>query len=348
MESDTQIKSHAPNIQRKVSLRERNTFGFDVCADHHVAVSNDRQLVTALDFAERHDIPVLVLGGGSNVVLTRDVRGLVVQLCAQKITYDVQSDGRTHVKADAGVNWHRLVLDTLERGYAGLENLSLIPGTVGAAPIQNIGAYGVELVDRFVELRAWHRPTRSFRTLALEDCQFSYRDSRLKRELDDWIVVSVTLEVGRSTPLVTDYSTLASQLECANPAELTARAVSDAVIAIRQQRLPDPAVVGNAGSFFQNPVVSKAQFMRMSLDHPGIINYPMADGRVKLAAGWMIDKLGFKGLRRGAVGVHHAQALVMVNHGDDRAAGLLRLVADIQASVLETYGIQLTIEPRIV
>lgn len=336
------------NIQRAVPLEKRNTFGFPVNAEYFVTVSDDAELVSCLDFAETQGLPVFVLGGGSNLVLTKDIPGLVITLGHQSIHYTKEpSTGNTRVTAGAGVVWHELVMHTLDAGYNGLENLSLIPGTVGAAPIQNIGAYGVELVDRFHSLRAWHRPSREFKVLAAKDCAFSYRHSRFKREAQDWIVTSVSLNVGVDTPLVTDYGSLQHRLAETPPSELTARCVSDAVVALRQERLPDPSVLGNAGSFFHNPIIPAEQFTAIAREHPGVVSYAQEDGRVKLAAGWLIDKLGYRGQRRGAVGVHVDQALVLVHHGGGSGKELMQLVAEIQSEVLTAYGIRLQVEPLV-
>ena len=339
------------NVQRDVALATRNTFGFEAHAEYLATATDDDSLVALLALAEERHWPVFILGGGSNLVLTRNIPGLTVCLGDTGIRYEEPSDApgnRVHVTAGAGCGWHELVMDTLAHGHTGLENLSLIPGTVGAAPVQNIGAYGVELVDRFVSLRAWHRPSRRFMTLGADECAFAYRDSLLKRERGDWIVVSLTLAVGGDTPLVTDYASLAEQLAGLEGGTVTARAVSDAVIAVRQSRLPDPAVIGNAGSFFHNPIVPAETFAAIAREHHGIVSYAMPDGRVKLAAGWLIDRLGYRGTRRGAVGVHQEQALVLVNHGGGSGEELLVLVREIQEAVENAYGVSLTVEPLIV
>ncbi len=349
-ESDPTLESDLErlNVQRDVPLATRNTFGFEARAEFLATATDDASLIALLEFAEDRQWPVFILGGGSNLVLTRDIPGLTLCLGDTRIQYADAPGKRVHVTAGAGCGWHALVVDTLAHGHAGLENLSLIPGTVGAAPVQNIGAYGVELVDRFVSLRAWHRPSRQFMTLGPDDCAFAYRDSRLKRERGDWIVVSLTLAVGGDTPLVTDYASLAAQLAKHQDGAITARTVSDAVIAVRQSRLPDPAVIGNAGSFFHNPIVKAETFAEIAREHNGIVSYAMPDGRIKLAAGWMIDRLGYRGTRRGAVGVHQEQALVLVNHGGGSGEELLVLVREIQGAVKDAYGVSLTVEPLIV
>ena len=339
------------DVQRDVPLATRNTFGFEARAEYFATATDDTDLTALLTLADERHWPVFILGGGSNLVLTRDIPGLTLRLGDTHIRYAEHADAPgkpVHVTAGAGCGWHELVMDTLAHGYAGLENLSLIPGTVGAAPVQNIGAYGVELVDRFVSLRAWHRPSGQFMTLGPDDCAFAYRDSLLKRERGDWIVVSLTLAVGGDTKLVTQYASLAEQLAGQDDGTITARTVSDAVIAVRQSRLPDPAVIGNAGSFFHNPIVTAETFAGIAREHHGIVSYAMPDGRVKLAAGWLIDRLGYRGARRGAVGVHQEQALVLVNHGGGSGEELLVLVREIQEAVKNAYGVSLTVEPLIV
>jgi len=349
LHQDLAVAQHG--IRCGVSLQELNTFGFSARAEYFAIAQSDQHLIDILNLARRRNWSVFVLGGGSNLLLTRNISGLVLCLGDKQISYNTQPDGRVHVTAGAGTNWHELVMDTLDRGYGGLENLSLIPGTVGAAPVQNIGAYGVELVDRLVSLRAWHVTRREFITLQRDECDFAYRDSRLKREPGDWIVVSVTLAIGGDTPLITHYASLAERLSNMSNRTTTsmdARTVSDAVIALRQERLPDPAKIGNAGSFFHNPIVSAAHFSSLAAEHHGIVSYPMPDGRVKLAAGWLIDRLGYRGVRRGAVGVHQDQALVLVHTGGGTGSDMLGLVEEIRAAVHAAYEVELTVEPLVV
>ena len=348
MHSSAEQELQRLGVQRSVPMVNFNTFGFKACAEYFATADDEEHLVAILDLAADQNLPVFLLGGGSNIVITRDIPGITVRLGNRDIRYTPAPDGQVQVTADAGVNWHDLVMDTLEHGHQGLENLSLIPGTVGAAPVQNIGAYGVELVDRFCSLRAWHRPSRRFLTLGREDCAFTYRNSRLKREQGDWIVMSLTLFVGGDTPLVLEYPSLAEHLASGTIDTATARSVSEAVVAVRSARLPDPAVIGNAGSFFHNPIVSGSDHARIASLHSGLVSYPLPDGRFKLAAGWLIDSLGFKGVRRGAIGVHERQALVLVNHGGGTGVELLGLVEEIRLAVREAYGVELTVEPLIV
>lgn len=326
-----------------------NTLGFSGRAERYAEAPDEAALLALLERADAAAWDVFVLGGGSNVVLAGDVPGLVVRLTGDAVsTSTADADGSVRVTAEAGVGWHELVERTLALGLGGLENLSLIPGSVGAAPIQNIGAYGVELAERLVGVRAWHRPSRRFVELGVSDCAFGYRDSRFKRERGDWIVTAATFELGPHRPVVADYASLAEELARRGVRAPTARDVADAVVAVRRRRLPDPAVIGNVGSFFHNPVVTVREADALAARFPGLVRYPQADGRVKLAAGWLIDRLGFRGHREHGVGVHAEQALVLVNAGGGDGEALLALVARIVAAVEARYGIRLEIEPTIV
>jgi len=336
-------------IEKHKSLKHYNTLGFDEHAELYAAVANEAELLEAINYAAQHKIPVFVLGSGSNIVLTQPIKGLVIHLTNNDIQYiSGHSEGEHSVIAGAGTNWHELVLDTLSQGYRGLENLSLIPGTVGAAPVQNIGAYGVELMDRFISLRALHTPSNTFKTLRVDDCQFSYRDSLFKQNKGNYIITSVTLNISHSLPLVTHYTSLAEQLTNTKNTELTAQIISDTVCKIRQSRLPDPAELGNAGSFFHNPVISSEQFEELQKQHPNIVSYKQDNGSIKLAAGWLIDQLGYRAFKYKGVGVHEKQALVLVNHENGTGKDLLTLAKNIQNDVLAKYGVQLNIEPLVI
>ena len=342
------------DIRRDHPLDALNTFGFRQRAERYAEAADEDALVALLARAETERWPVFVLGGGSNLVLTRDVPGLTIRLTDR--TVDVERDapalppGAVRVRAGAGVGWHALVEATLAAGADGLENLALIPGTVGAAPVQNIGAYGVELADRLERVRAWHRPSGRFVELGADACGFAYRDSRFKRERGDWIIVRADFELGAHRPRATGYASLAAALARRQGGDdgPSAREVADAVIAVRRSKLPDPAEIGNAGSFFHNPVVSAAEAARLREMHPGLVSWPAPDGREKLAAGWLVDRLGYRGVRRGAVGVHRDQALVLVNDGGGTGTELLGLVEEIRRAVREAYGVALTVEPVIV
>jgi len=292
---------------------------------------------------------LLVLGGGSNVVLPRELDGLVVRVGLPGIRLLEARPDAWIVEAGAGVSWHDFVTTCLHQGWSGLENLALIPGTVGAAPVQNIGAYGVELKDRFLSLSAWDVARGETVEMDARACRFAYRDSFFKHESPGrWLITSVCFALPRPWRAVLDYPDLRRHALLSEAAAVTARQIFDAVCEIRRSKLPDPAAQGNAGSFFKNPLVDAEQYAALSAKFPGLVAYPQSDGRYKLAAGWLIDQCGWKGRRLGMVGMHHRQALVLVNHGGATADDVTALAAAVQASVFERYGVRLEMEPVIV
>lgn len=307
-------------------------------------------MLEAVQMARAEKWPMLVLGGGSNLVFTHDYPGLIIRQTDHWITYDQHDSSHqaVQVTASAGVPWHTLVMDTINRGLTGLENLSLIPGQTGAAPVQNIGAYGVELCDRFVSLRALHIPSGQWLDMKSDDCHFSYRDSHFKHHDGDYIISSVTLQLGSQLGLHTGYATLSDYLDQNHPGvKPDARLISEAVCAVRSARLPDPAVLPNAGSFFHNPITSATHYRSLQERFPQIIGHALPDGRYKLAAGWLIDQLGYKGHRENGVGVHDRQALVLIKYQQTDASALIRLADRIREHVAREYGVTLHIEPRI-
>ncbi|MHA7681734.1 UDP-N-acetylmuramate dehydrogenase [Cupriavidus sp. PET2-C1] len=326
-------------------LRRHNTFGFDVRARFAVHVRSEADLLAALADPRAQGLPLVVLGGGSNVVLTQDLDALV--LLMEIPGYAVASADAAHlVTAGAGENWHALVCRTIADGLPGLENLALIPGTAGAAPIQNIGAYGVELRERFDSLRAFDRHSGEFVHLTLEQCRFAYRDSLFKREgRDRYIITAVTLRLPLPWQPVLGYAELARELAQDPAAHPTADRVRDAVIAIRSRKLPDPAQVGNAGSFFKNPVVGAEQRDALLMRYPNLVSHAQPDGSYKLAAGWLIDQCGFKGVSDGPVGVYGKQALVLVHHGGGTGQALLALAHRIADAVQARFGVRIEPEP---
>ena len=336
------------NVQENHSLKHLNTFGFDQRAEYFASAGTEAEIEQAVQFAKDKDLSLFVLGEGSNVVLASDIAGLVLQLSDQQISINAQNANTVLVSVGAGVNWHALVQHTLANDIRGLENLSLIPGSVGAAPVQNIGAYGVEVKDRISQLRAFHIPTMRWRTWQASQCQFSYRDSIFKQRTDEYIINQVEFTLGKQHTLQMNYATLAQHLHTRHLAFPNAQEISESVIAIRQARLPDPARIGNAGSFFHNPIVAADQHQELLARYPQLPCYPQENGSVKLAAGWLIDNLGFKGLMKDGVGVHREQALVLINTGTGNGAGILDLAGEIQAAVLDAYGVCLRIEPRVV
>jgi UDP-N-acetylmuramate dehydrogenase len=331
-------------------LRAHNTFGFDVRAQFACRIEREDQLLAAVRDPRAAGLPRLVLGGGSNVVLTRDFAGLVL-LIALRGRRVVHEDGAAwYVEAAAGENWHEFVAWTLAHGLPGLENLALIPGTVGAAPIQNIGAYGLEMGERFASLRAVDLTTGETVELDASACRFGYRDSFFKREgRDRFVITSVTFRLPKAWTPRAGYVDLARELAARHSgsagAAPSAQAIFDAVVSVRRAKLPDPLALGNAGSFFKNPVVGAAQFDALLKREPGVVSYPQPDGRVKLAAGWLIDRCGWKGRALGAAAVHDRQALVLVNRGGATGAEVLALAAAIQRDVAERFGVDLEPEP---
>ncbi|QJW92154.1 UDP-N-acetylmuramate dehydrogenase [Spirosoma taeanense] len=338
-------------IESHVSLKPYNTFGIDVSARYWVEITKEEDLQTLLQLGDHVSTPKLILGGGSNVLLCHDFDGLVVKMNIQGIEVVREDADHIYLKAGAGVNWHELVLFCVQQGYAGMENLSLIPGTVGAAPMQNIGAYGVELEQVFESLSAVHIQTGEQRTFSHADCEFGYRESVFKRELrGQYIITSVTFQLDKRPTFHTRYGAIQETLEAMGITEetLSIQAISDAVINIRRSKLPDPAEIGNAGSFFKNPEISKNQFEALRVQYLSLPGYPVGDDMVKVPAGWLIEQAGWKGYRSGDVGVHARQALVLVNYGNATGAQILALARQIQESVLAKYGITITPEVNVV
>lgn len=330
-----------------VSLKPFNSFGVDVRARLFAEAHDDAEVREALALAERQNLPLLVIGGGSNLLPTRDVEALVLRMASRGIRILADDGERVLVEAEAGEPWHPFVSWSLEQGLAGLENLSLIPGTVGAAPMQNIGAYGVELKDLFAGLTALDRRTGEPRDFEPEDCAFAYRDSLFKRQKGRWLILRVRFRLSRGSALRLDYGPVRQRLAEMGVEAPSAADVSRAICAIRREKLPDPAELGNAGSFFKNPVVPFELAERIRAGHADLVSYPAGDGLVKLAAGWLIERAGWKGFRDGDAGVHRLQALVLVNHGSASGEQLLALARRIQADIRGRFGVELEIEPNV-
>jgi UDP-N-acetylmuramate dehydrogenase len=339
------------------SLKTHNTFGFDVRAQLACRIEREAQLMAAVRDPRAAGLPRLVLGGGSNVVLTGDFAGLVLLVALRGRRVVREDDHAWYVEAAAGEPWHEFVAWTLSQGLPGLENLALIPGTVGAAPIQNIGAYGLEMCERFASLRAVELATGEAVELDAQACRFGYRDSFFKREgRDRFVITSVVFRLPKLWQPRAGYADLARELAALGYAtgaghdlgagtQPTAQAIFDAVVAVRRAKLPDPLELGNAGSFFKNPVVDVAQFDALKSREPDVVSYRQADGRVKLAAGWLIDRCGWKGRAMGAAAVHERQALVLVNRGGASGAEVLALARAVQQDVRERFGVELEAEP---
>ncbi len=335
------------NIRERVDLKDLNTMAIAVNAQQFVDIENADQLVEALDLAADRQLETLVLGGGSNLVFAGDFEGLVLHMALRGRRWE-QIEGETAVLAlAAGENWHDAVLYAARSGYRGIENLALIPGTAGAAPVQNIGAYGVELCDTLVSVTALNCDSRKTVTLTAEDCQFAYRDSFFKRNPGRYIILEIRLRLSRSTPLKLGYRDLQDYLSDVDTAKLSPLEVAEAVMAVRRRKLPDPDALPNTGSFFKNPVIDQARFEQLQKRFPDVVHYPLTDG-VKLAAAWLIDQAGWKGYRNARVGIHNRQALVLINHSQGTGEDVLTLAEDVRKSVREKFGVELEVEPGII
>ncbi|MGK9064434.1 UDP-N-acetylmuramate dehydrogenase [Stutzerimonas chloritidismutans] len=335
------------SIETDRSLQPFNTFGIDASAARYAEARSDADVRDAIAEARELSLPLRVIGGGSNLVLTGDVDAMVLRMASRGIRILSDDGDQVVVEAEAGEPWHPFVGHCLALGLGGLENLSLIPGTVGASPIQNVGAYGVEIKDVFAGLTAMDRQTSELRDFELSDCEFDYRDSIFKREPDRYIILRVRFTLRRTPVLRLDYGPLRLRLQQEGIETPTPSDVGRAVCAVRSAKLPDPAVLGNAGSFFKNPVVSQAVAETLRERFPDLVAYPQPNRQLKLAAGWLIERAGWKGFRDGAVGVHEHQALVLVNYGGAEGMEVLQLARRIQADISERFGVQLEIEPNV-
>ncbi len=330
---------------RNADLQPLNTFGLPGRAAFLLEVDEADRLPAELAAPELRGLPRLVLGGGSNLVLDGDFPGVVLKLAVRGRRLIAEEGDARIVEAGAGENWHGFVRWTLEQGWGGLENLSLIPGTVGAAPIQNIGAYGLEMAERFDSLDALDLHGGPPRRFERAECRFGYRDSVFKHQPGRWLVTRVRFRLPRHWQPLARYADVAAELQVRGLTQPTPLQVSDAVVTIRQRKLPDPAQIGNAGSFFKNPVVDEAAWRRLAESHPALPHYPQPDGSHKLAAGWLIEQAGWKGRDLGPVGCFERQALVLVNRGGATGADVRRLAAAIQADVQRLFGVALEAEP---
>jgi UDP-N-acetylmuramate dehydrogenase len=336
-------------VQNNVSLRPYNTFGIDATAKYFAEVSSIEQLQDILQNPEYQNIERLILGGGSNLLLTRDFEGVVIKIAIKGIEKLKEDDENIWLKVGAGEVWHDLVMYCVSHNYAGVENLSLIPGTVGAAPMQNIGAYGVEIKEVFESLEAIEIKTGKSRIFTKEECQFGYRESVFKHEVKgEYVIVTVNFKLSKTPVYHVEYGAIKDTLAEMGINDLSIKAISDAVISIRQSKLPNPAEIGNAGSFFKNPEIPKAQFDLLKEQFPTIPSYPVNEQTVKVPAGWLIEQAGWKGQRFGNIGVHAKQALVLVNFGGGHGNEIKELSQKIQDSIKEKFGIQLHAEVNFV
>lgn len=336
-------------IQSNVSLKSYNTFGIDVTTRYLVEVDNDQDIQTLLQLPDIQSLPKLILGGGSNLLLTQDFNGLVIKINIKGIETIKENQDYVWLRAGAGESWHEFVMYCVERGLGGIENLSLIPGTVGAAPMQNIGAYGVEIKDTFDRLEAVDIATGVKRIFTNTDCRFGYRDSVFKNEVKgQYIISNVLFRLDKNPVFHTSYGDIQKTLEQMGVKELTIKAISEAVIKIRRSKLPDPAEIGNAGSFFKNPEIPTSQYEALRNEYPEFPGYIINEEIVKVPAGWLIEQCGWKGKRFGNIGVHARQALVLVNYGGGKGIEIKQLAERIQTSVEERFGIHLHTEVNFV
>ncbi len=332
-------------ILKNISLKNYNTFGIDVKASSFIEINAISDLKSVVD----NQSDFFILSGGSNLLLTKNIEKLVIYLNIKGIEIVKQEDNDVFIKVNAGENWHEFVLWCIDRNFGGLENMSLIPGNVGTSPIQNIGAYGVELKDSMHELEALEIATGNLVTFSNESCSFGYRNSVFKNELKGkYIITSVTFKLTRETHILnSSYGAIQSELEKEKIKNPTIKDISNAVIAIRQSKLPDPKEIGNSGSFFKNPVILKHQFRQLQHKYPEVPHYITSDTEVKVPAGWLVEQCGFKGKRFGDAGVHKKQALVLVNYDNATGQEIFELSKRIQKTVFEKFEIQLEAEVNI-
>jgi len=331
-------------IQENISLKTYNTFGIDIKARYYNAFSNTEELQTI-----NYKPQTLILGGGSNILFTKNFDGLVLKNEIKGIQLLHEDKEYVYVKVGAGENWHQFVLYCIEKNWAGAENLSLIPGCVGASPMQNIGAYGVELKEIFSSLEAFHLQEKKVKIFTLSDCEFGYRDSVFKHHYkDQFVILNVTFRFHKHPVFHTSYGAVEQELEKMGIRELSIKAISQAIINIRTSKLPDPAEIGNAGSFFKNPTIQKLKFRDLKSRFQNIVGYENNDGTVKLAAAWLIEQCGWKGYRRGDAGCHERQALVLVNYGNASGKDIYDLSEEIKQSVKEKFDVELEREVNII
>ena len=332
-------------IEENVSLKPYNTFGLEATARYFVEVTDLEALKSVLKNPFTGNKKKLFLGGGSNILLLNDYEGLVIKIALKGKEIVAETEDSAIVKAGAGEVWHELVLFCIDRNLGGIENMSLIPGTVGAAPMQNIGAYGAEVKDTFYQLEALNLETLQVETFEGEQCAFGYRESFFKHEgKGKYVILNVSFKLSRHPEINVSYGAIRQTLAEMGVDSPTIRDVSNAVIRIRRSKLPDPAEIGNSGSFFKNPEIPREEYLKVREKYPDMPGYEISEDRIKVPAGWLIEQAGWKGKRFGEVGVHDKQALVLVNFGSGKGAEIAELATRIQASVSEKFGISITPE----
>jgi UDP-N-acetylmuramate dehydrogenase len=330
------------------SLKNFNTFGIEAKARQFVAVHSITDLKTVLE--QHPDEKKFILGGGSNMLLTKDIDALVIHVDLKGKKIIKEDDNFVWVESQAGENWHEFVLWTIDQNFGGLENMSLIPGNVGTTPVQNIGAYGTEIKDTFVSCDVMKITNQEMKTFTKEECHFGYRESVFKNEVkDQYIITSVVYKLTKHSHKINiSYGDIASELAKNNITNPTLKDVSNAVIAIRQSKLPDPKELGNSGSFFKNPILLKSDFEAIHQQFPEMKYYEVSATEVKVPAGWLIEQAGFKGKRFGDAGVHKNQALVLVNYGNATGQEILDVAKTIQATIYKTFGIHIEAEVNVI
>jgi UDP-N-acetylmuramate dehydrogenase len=333
-------------IAENISLKRLNSFGIDVYAQRFASFTSAEALAELLSIASND--PLVILGGGSNILFTKDVAGTVLKNEMKGIELVKEDTHHYYLKAFAGENWHAFVQHCLAHNYAGVENLSLIPGNVGASPMQNIGAYGVEIKDVFQQLEAYHIKEKKLVTFSLNDCRFGYRESVFKKEYrDQFVILSVIFRLNKIPVYNTSYGAITQELEKMQVKELSIQAIADAVVRIRSSKLPDPARIGNAGSFFKNPVIPYHSYTKLKETYPDIAGFKVTEEQYKLAAGWLIEQCGWKGYRKGDAGCYDKQALVLVNYGNAKGDEIFSLSSEIINSVEKKFGVTLEREVNI-
>ncbi len=336
-------------ILSDIELKDLTTFHIPTRARHFAEVTSADDILELQNTKVFRESKKLILGGGSNLLLTRDFDGLVVKVSIPGITLEREDMHHYYLRVEAGVVWHQFVMHCVDHGYAGVENMALIPGQTGAAPMQNIGAYGVEMKDVCTRVEAIHIDTGEVISFTAADCEFGYRESVFKNKLkDQFIITAVHFRLNKEPRFNISYGDIKSTLDEMKVFDLNIKAVSEAVIKIRSSKLPDPAVLGNAGSFFKNPTVSFEKCSELIAQYPLMPNYPQASGDVKLPAGWLIEQCGWKGKRVGNTGSHARQALVLVNYGGATGHEIYQLAMDIRQSVLEKFGVEINPEVNLV
>jgi len=338
-----------PNILKNTTLKSFNTFGLEASAAFFTVIDSTNKLLELVQSDIFKSNSVLILGGGSNILLTQDFKGLVVKNEIKGIENTNETKNEVFLRVGSGEVWHQFVLFCIDNGFGGVENLSLIPGTVGAAPMQNIGAYGVELKDVFFELEALNLATGEVETFNNDSCRFGYRESVFKHDLKgQYFITHVTFRLQKNPILNLEYGAIRDTLKEETIRTPTLTDVSNAVIKIRQSKLPDPAKIGNSGSFFKNPIISVKQYELLKKTYPTLPSYPIDSESVKVPAGWLIEQAGWKGKTIGEIGVHKNQALVLVNYGNGHGSEIRKLAEKIQTSILENFNINLHAEVNII